>query len=113
MSRLMREVFVVSDNILSPLGFTTAENFDQLKKGSSGIHKHERSDMSEKPFYASLFSENDLKEEATYTRFEKSIIASVIDAQQQTEIDLTGSDTILIFSSTKGNISLLETEQQN
>jgi 3-oxoacyl-[acyl-carrier-protein] synthase-1 len=111
----MREVFVVSDNILSPLGFTTAENFDQLKKGSSGIRRHERSDMSEKPFHASLFSENDLNEEKeiSCTRFEKAIIASVKDALQRTKIDLTGKDTVLILSSTKGNISLLETEEQN
>jgi hypothetical protein len=29
----MRDVFVVADNIVSPLGITTAENFSRLTKG--------------------------------------------------------------------------------
>src|SRR5882724_7949049 len=111
----MREVFVVSDNISSPLGFTTAENFAQLKKGSSGIRKHELPAMSEKPFYASLFAnDEDLpgKNTDSFTRFERMIIASVSNALQETSLDATGKDTVFILSSTKGNISLLETETQ-
>jgi 3-oxoacyl-[acyl-carrier-protein] synthase I len=76
----MREVFVVSDNILSPLGSTTAENFERLKKGSSGIRKHERPLMNEKPFFASLFAEKDLSSTESITRFEKAIIDSIDDA---------------------------------
>ncbi len=40
----MQGVFIVSDNILSPVGLTTAENFLQLKKGVSGIKKHHEHD---------------------------------------------------------------------
>lgn len=111
----MRDVFVVSDNVLSPLGQTTAENFAQLKKGSSGIRRQERADMSDKPFFASLFSENDLQSPniKSCTRFEKAIITSVRDAATQTPLNLTGRDTAFILSSTKGNISLLETETRN
>jgi 3-oxoacyl-[acyl-carrier-protein] synthase-1 len=111
----MREVFVVSDNILSPLGFTADENFAQLKKGMSGIRRHELPSMSESPFYASLFAEDDLpaKDTDSLTRFEKAVIASVSDALKQTSLDITGMDTVFILSSTKGNISLLETASQN
>ncbi|MBS1598032.1 MAG: beta-ketoacyl synthase [Bacteroidetes bacterium] len=110
----MREVFVVSDNILSPLGSTTAENLDRLKKGFSGIQMHDRTDMSPKPFYASLIPDNILHDDKkSLTRFEKAIITSVEDALKQTSLDITGKDTVLIISSTKGNISLLETEDQN
>jgi len=104
----MREVFVVSDNILSPLGSTTAENFEQLKKGASGIHRHERKLINENPFFASLFAEKDLNATESITRFEKSVIASVSDAISQTSLEITGRDTAFIFSTTKGNISLLE-----
>ena len=38
-----QDVFVVADNVLSPLGKTTTENFDQLKQNTSGVkqrHDH-------------------------------------------------------------------------
>jgi len=108
----MREVFVVSDNITSPLGLTAAENFIELKKGIPGIREHIRPEMSDKPFYASLFAGEDIAEKnaTPFTRFEKSIIASISDALEATELDITGKDTVFILSTTKGNISLLETE---
>ena len=37
-----QHVFVVTDNVLTPLGKTTAENFAQLKKGISGVKEHYR-----------------------------------------------------------------------
>jgi len=110
----MKEVFVVSDNVLSPLGSTSVENFDQLKNAVSGIKLHENH-FSPLPFYASLFDNNALALSGStiYTKFENLIIASVKDASAQSDIDITDKNTILIISSTKGNISLLETEEQN
>lgn len=106
----MRPVYVAADNILSPIGNTTAQNMVQLKKGVSGIAEHNNTNISPTPFYASLFSENDFKEDTTYTKFEKLLIASVKDALANCGIDPKDESTILIVSSTKGNISLLETE---
>jgi len=111
----MTGIFISSDNILSPLGLSTAENFEQLKKNVSGIKRQDYKGMSEDPFYAALFN----TEQAisltglpdTYTKFEKLLIASVADALSNTQIKATGKKTILIISSTKGNISLLETEE--
>ena len=51
----MREVFVVSDNILSPIGLTSEQNFSALKENQSGIKKHEDEKLSPVPFHASLF----------------------------------------------------------
>jgi 3-oxoacyl-[acyl-carrier-protein] synthase-1 len=80
----MPDVFVVSDNILSPLGFTAAENFAQLTKNATGIKKHDDANMSTHPFYASLFDKNDglIKkgDENIFTKFEKLLIASVSNA---------------------------------
>ena len=45
-----------------------------------------------------------------YTRFEKLLMASISDALANSGIDATDKKTVLIISSTKGNISLLETE---
>jgi len=109
----MLDVFIVSDNILSPIGLTTSENFAKLKACVSGIRKHHDVAKSDEPFYASLFDQNlDLKIEQgdKYTRFEQLLIASVRDALQNSGVNTSDQKTVLIVSSTKGNISLLETE---
>lgn len=112
---LMKPVFVIADNIFSPIGPTTAESFEQLKKGTSGIRLHNNVALSPEPFYASLFNEAQLAETHslpgnTYTRFEQLLINSINDALSHTAVDIKDKKTILIISSTKGNISLLETQ---
>jgi 3-oxoacyl-[acyl-carrier-protein] synthase-1 len=73
--------------------------------------------MSEIPFYASLFEEqqNFLSPDSNhnYTKFEQLLIASVKDALGNTSVKPGDKRTVLIVSSTKGNISLLESEVMN
>jgi 3-oxoacyl-[acyl-carrier-protein] synthase I len=104
----MRDVFVAADNIFSPLGATTAENFSQLKKGISGVARHDRPEMSDQLFYASLFEPAPPTDER-YTKFEQLLQSSIGDALATGGFDPTDRRTILILSTTKGNISLLET----
>lgn len=106
----MRPVYVAADNVISPIGNTTALNMEQLRKGVSGITEHFNVNISPTPFYASLFAEGDFKDDATYTKFEKLLIASVEKALAGCTIDHQDERTLLIVSSTKGNISLLETD---
>ncbi|MEP6845630.1 MAG: beta-ketoacyl synthase, partial [Panacibacter sp.] len=111
----MKEVFVVSNNVFSPIGQTSAENFMQLKNRTTGIKQHENN-IADHPVYASLFNDSDLPLQDyknSYTKFERVLIASISDAITQTGLELTNDKTILILSSTKGNISLLETETFN
>ena len=110
----MTDIFISSDNIFSPIGKSSAENFQQLQQNVSGIKIQDDKTMGELPFYASLFSANDAtflnnNLGGNYTKFEKLVIASINNALVGTNIDATDKDTILIISSTKGNISLLET----
>lgn len=110
----MTEIFISSDNILSPIGLTTAENFKQLKQNVSGIKLHDDKMMSELPFQAALFADenfyNNGDPQNKYTKFEKLLIASIGNALAGSGISATDKKTVLIISSTKGNISLLETE---
>jgi 3-oxoacyl-[acyl-carrier-protein] synthase-1 len=110
----MKDVFITADNILSPIGLTTADNFAQLKELVSGVKKQGNTSFSEAPFYASLFNDTNfhLKESInqSYTKFEKILIASISDALHKSSIDATDKKSVFIISSTKGNISLLETE---
>ena len=114
MSKLNKtEVYVVADNILSPLGKTTAENFAKLKEGISGVKQHNDAAISPLPFFASLFDQNEQlvkADEHNYTKFEQLLIASIADALNGSGVDVRDKKTMLIISSTKGNISLLEDE---
>ena len=110
-----KEVFIAADNIISPLGYTTAENFEKLKRGISGVKKQSDRDISEHEFSASLFDKAAIYAvgNGPYTKFERLLIASITSALKQTDIDVTNPQTGLIISTTKGNISLLETEEFN
>ncbi len=119
----MKDIFVVSDNIFSPLGATTAENFSQLKAGVSAVRRHDRPAMADEPFYASLFdpaadadepfvsapfASKPLAADGLYTKFERLLLTSISDALKTGDVDPGDPRTILIISTTKGNISLLE-----
>ncbi len=109
----MTEIFISSDNIVSPIGLTTAENFKQLKQNITGIKLHDDKVMSDQPFQAALFNDENFYSDQSknnYTRFEKLLIASITNALAGTPISAADKKTVLIISSTKGNVSLLETE---
>lgn len=105
----MPDVFVVSDNIFSPIGKTTAGNFAQLKNGASGIRLHDNA-FSPQAYYAALFT-GELSFDSQYTKFEYLLIASITDALANSAIDPKDKRTLLILSTTKGNISLLESAE--
>lgn len=97
---MLRDVFVLSDAIVSPLGVTTEENFAAIAAGRSGVRLLDRADMSPKPFYASLFDERPLFDDLVFDAASSALGAS----------GLSASDPRLAFivCSTKGNISRLE-----
>ena len=109
-----QDVFVVADNVLSPIGKTTTENFDRLKNNISGVREHYDPAISSRPFYASIFDKSEAfieSDETGFTKFEQLLITSITGALKNTGVDVADKKTILIISSTKGNISLLETQK--
>jgi len=108
----MPAVYIVADNIYSPIGTSTAQNFERIKQGISGIKKHNDPALSYESVHVSLFNYNESENVNQFknSKFEDLLIASVKDALTDSGIDATDEKTILIVSSTKGNISLLETE---
>ncbi|HTH82422.1 MAG TPA: beta-ketoacyl synthase N-terminal-like domain-containing protein [Mucilaginibacter sp.] len=103
----MPAVYIVADNILSPIGDTTAGNFAQIKKGISGIKKHHNKALSDEPVYISFFEEGKNKIFGI-NKLDSVLIASIKDALGNSGIAAADKKTILIISSTKGNIDLLE-----
>jgi 3-oxoacyl-[acyl-carrier-protein] synthase-1 len=111
-----QRIFVQSHNIVSPLGNTTKENFEALLRGESGICLHERSDIDDESMYASLISDEQLQDIKAYnnqyfTRYETLLCISIKDALKNVSVDISSPKTVLIYSSTKGNISMLETNK--
>jgi 3-oxoacyl-[acyl-carrier-protein] synthase I len=103
----MRNVYVVSDNIYSPLGKNTLTNMAALKSGKTGIQQH-HSGMQEEHYYAALLSSQDKPATESLTAFEYIVLASALDAMQNAAVDPRDKRTGFILSSTKGNISLIE-----
>lgn len=107
----MADVVVISDNIYSPIGATTAENMAALEQGRSAVQRHDDSSRASQPFFASLFSAVQMKklaEENGSTSFENLVCNSITEALNGTSVDVKSKDVVLLLSSTKGNISLLE-----
>lgn len=105
----------VSDNIISPLGMSTAENYAAVKAGRSELKRHDGLWNLPEPFTASLMDRNkveqafaELADNEQYTFFEKMIILSAKKALEQTDIDPTSDKVLFILSTTKGNVFLLD-----
>ncbi len=110
------DVYVVAENITSPVGLTAADNFDALINNTSGVKEQVLSGgHAELSIHASLFADamyNQLVQTAhttAFTKFEQLLVHSINDALQNSGVAISDPDTILIISSTKGNVSLLET----
>ncbi len=113
----MKAVFAAEGNIISSLGFTAEENFSAMESGRTGIQKFTREDFLPFSFYASLVDDGKLNEKFSamgshlnYTRLEKIFILSIADVIEKSGVDVKSENTLLIISTTKGNINLLEEE---
>lgn len=94
--------YIIADNIISPLGETSEENYLSVKAGRSGIRAYEPGTCNiPEGFYASLLFED------FETLALKSAQKAIANAQKNIEnaqLELKGKRTAFILSSTKGNI---------
>lgn len=87
--------YIIADNIISPLGETSEENYLSVKSGRSGIRAYEPGTCNiPEGFYASLLFED----------FETLALKSAQKAIGNVQLELKGKRTAFILSSTKGNI---------
>lgn len=94
--------YIIADNIISPLGETSEENYLSVKSGRSGIRAYEPGTCNiPEGFYASLLFED------FETLALKSAQKAIANAQKtigNAQLELKGKRTAFILSSTKGNI---------
>lgn len=107
-------VFTSYSNIISPLGFTTAENYKAVRQSRTGVSKT-MLPFSKEPFCVAKIDEaefekqiSQIRKASAHTRLETLSILSVQDVLSQSGIDPTDPRTLLIYSTTKGNIDILE-----
>lgn len=111
----MEVIYKIADNIISSLGFDTAENMAAIYQGKSGVSLHANDFGVPEPFQASAvdFDQLDSRFAAfadpkQYTAFERLVISSVRCAGEKSGIDLASHETLFVVSTTKGNVSLLD-----
>ena len=111
---------IIGNNIISSLGFTTAENYAAVKAGRSGLQLHGLWNLPE-PFVASLIDRERLQDAfaninshspKSYTSFEQAMILSVNEANKSAGIDLASPAVLFIVSTTKGNVHLLDENEK-
>ena len=104
-------IYRIADNVLTPLGETTAQNYEAVKAGRSLLRRYEGLWGIPEPFCASLFTEEQNRALAIegLTRFESLVVRSARSAIQEAGIDPSQQRVVLILSTTKANIELLET----
>ncbi len=109
----------IGNNIISSLGFTTEENYQNVKAGKIGIRRYENTFGVPTPFMASLIDSILLNEkfsqlkqtDTNYTQLEKAAILSVNEALKTANINAADKRVLFVLSTTKGNVHLLDTAE--
>jgi 3-oxoacyl-[acyl-carrier-protein] synthase I len=102
----MKDVWVIDDALVSPLGTTSGVNFDALRNGLSGLHVSNGSFPSQKFPVGKI---EDLHAPKGLSRFESICISAL--TQLVEKYSLPSDRTLFILSTTKGNIEFLENDQ--
>jgi 3-oxoacyl-[acyl-carrier-protein] synthase-1 len=119
----MRRVYFGTDNIITSLGFTTGENASKIQAGISGIKVWEDKSLFHSPVAYSAVNTGELERNFVYalkkscispyeirntsTRLEKMFLTSISNALENSGVNPADPGTVMIFSTTKGNIDLL------
>ncbi len=118
----MKPVYLQSDNLITSVGFDTASHRTALEAGRIGIRLVDDPLLYPKPVMLSCIDSaelearfesvlNEYRKEApatAYTRLEKLFIVSIGAVLRENPRIATDPRTLLVISTTKGNINLLE-----
>lgn len=103
-----KEVFWIGDHVTTSLGIGSDYNFKQLVAGQSGIKQHDDLQLAPTPLMLGKIGDDSTENnfDPRYTRLENLIINNL--EHLITEHHITTDDqTLVVLSSTKGNINLL------
>lgn len=113
----MKPVFASYNNIISSLGFSTQENVTCVAQEKSGIKKHQN-ELFLNGFYSSITNKDELNVRFSklasvenFTELEKMMLLSLQDTISKSNKKIT-SKTGLIISTTKGNVTCLDSNSK-
>ncbi len=118
----MKPVYILTDNLITSLGFTTSEHTFALERGVIGVKSTNDPELYPTPVQLSKVNTEQLELKfaevlqqvknrapaASFTRLEKMFIVSVHEALKGSNVAPSNPRTLLVISTTKGNINLLE-----
>jgi 3-oxoacyl-[acyl-carrier-protein] synthase I len=112
-------VFASYNNIISPLGFTSQENLNSVLESKIAVKK-KLLPFSDNIFCVSEIDNHklqnyssEIKNPEQYTKLEQLSILSIQDVITQSGINPKDEKLLLIYSTTKGNIDVLENKYSN
>lgn len=104
-------IYHVSDAIIGPLGFSTDTVFEAVRQGQSAIREtiypNGATYMISKMDTAQYKELDTIVPQHTYSRFEQMCLAAIHQALRNTPVRLSDPETVLLLSTTKGNIEWL------
>lgn len=104
----MQKVFVENTNIITSLGINTEEVVNSILSNKCGIEINSDEFYTQVQTPLSIIYNKSITFNNNLTRFENLMILSIEKALAYSKIDIRSEDTVIILSSTKGNIDLLE-----
>lgn len=118
----MKGIYVAGDNIITSLGFNTDENLLSVGNNITGLKINSDRSLTPSPVPLSVVDTDRLTNEFTawlsvhhpgkvpsaFTRMEQMFILSIRDAVDRSGMNFRDKKTLLVISSTKGNINLLD-----
>jgi len=112
-------IFTSYNNIISPLGFSTQENYQAVSNSIIGVKKI-KLPFSQDEFCVAKISDDKIQQHLSqitnsnaHTKLEQLSILSIQDVINQSGINPKDNRTLLIYSTTKGNINILENTYKN
>lgn len=100
-------VYIIADNIISPLGVSSEQNYKALLEGRSALKSYPANYYGiPDGFVASLFSseQEQVIHRDNLTRFEGLVVSCAQNAVAEAGIDISSERVVLVLSTTKGNL---------
>jgi len=113
--QVRKPVHAIATNITSALGLDTRSHWQAIMSGNRGVREYSDEAFSKHPFWASKldvaqwqYIQERTKGSESLTPFEQLAVFSAKQALEQLDETLQPSETIVILSTTKGNVELLD-----
>ena len=118
------KTYITAAEVITALGTGLAANVRAIEDGLSGVAERNDPRLSDSPVMAAVIPDETFAclaaqyggadgKSGALTRTELLLAAVIGSIVAQTGIDLSSSDTFMVFSSTKGNVSLLDPSSAN